>query len=455
MLASNTNGVFIVLFLNTGLLLTVANANLTEHPPHFITNIFKGPYYDYEPEWYAAVGFLILKTMIINAFMPFVGLATGYFIPKLKRKMDMKWGSDRYVTKKTSMIAYKKVWSGGEYIMHVKDSGILLIVFVTAMYGVGMPLLFPVAAFNFCNQFLCERIMACYQVKLPPALDDRLTNNMLSMMKWAPLIMLFNGYWMLSNRQIFANTWSYVPNSASSTSMKSDHFITFSVNWAIPVLLMALCAVFLILFIRIVPNDIRMKWGFSLQQKEIEVDEDLPNFFDTVLLSQADELVNEEKNLKLWYGIECNDPDTVRILDEAKQPKRSIMGTPWYTVLSNDQYKEDFAYIGGFVEEREKLIEDDYEPEFTNEEQEKRLEASNLDKEGGMTNEERDAEWILRKDERIKCEQSDLVILLLNIACVPDSVVVKIPDFNHGWSQQFLKLIENYKQTEYKGDGDF
>jgi uncharacterized membrane protein YidH (DUF202 family) len=213
MLATNTNGVFIVLFLNTGLLLLIANANLTEHPPHFITKHFVGPYYDYEPEWYAAVGFLILKTMIINAFLPFSGLALGYFLPLLKRKMDMKWGKNRYVTKKTSMIAYKKVWSGGEYVMHVKDSGILLIVFVTCMYGVGMPLLFPVAAFNFANQFFCERIMVCYQVKLPPALDDRLTNNLLAMIKWAPLIMLFNGYWMLSNKQIFANKWSYVPNS--------------------------------------------------------------------------------------------------------------------------------------------------------------------------------------------------------------------------------------------------
>jgi len=33
------------------------------------------------------------------------------------------------------------------------------------------------------------------------------------MMKWAPLIMLFNGYWMLSNKQIFDNGWSYMPNS--------------------------------------------------------------------------------------------------------------------------------------------------------------------------------------------------------------------------------------------------
>jgi len=54
-----------------------------------------------------------------------------------------------------------------------------------------------------------------------------------------------------------------------------------------------------------------------------------------------------------------------------------------------------------------------------------------------MTAEERAEEWEIRKDERIKCEQSDLVILLLNIACVPDSVIKGIPDFNEGWSRQF------------------
>lgn len=149
MLANVTNGVFTALYLNTGFLLTMANANLTEHPPHFITNNFKGPHHDYGPEWYAEVGFLILKTMIINAFLPFSGLALGWGLPWIHRKMDMKWGNDRYVTKKTSMIAYKKTWSGGEYIMHIKNAGLLLVVFVTCMYGVGMPLLFPVAACNF------------------------------------------------------------------------------------------------------------------------------------------------------------------------------------------------------------------------------------------------------------------------------------------------------------------
>jgi len=57
-----------------------------------------------------------------------------------------------------------------------------------------------------------------------------------------------------------------------------------------------------------------------------------------------------------------------------------------------------------------------------------------------MTNEERLAEWKDHRDVRVKCEQSDLVILLLNIACVPDYVIKKIPNFEEGWSEEFLKI---------------
>jgi hypothetical protein len=52
-LASITNGVFIAQFFNAGLLLPLVNANLTEHPPAFLTSILNGAYYDYTPEWYS------------------------------------------------------------------------------------------------------------------------------------------------------------------------------------------------------------------------------------------------------------------------------------------------------------------------------------------------------------------------------------------------------------------
>jgi hypothetical protein len=70
------------------------------------------------------------------------------------------------------MAQYKDLYSGVDYVIHFKCSGVINIVWVTMMYGVGLPILFPIAAFNFLNQYVCERIIVTYQTKLPPALDD-------------------------------------------------------------------------------------------------------------------------------------------------------------------------------------------------------------------------------------------------------------------------------------------
>jgi hypothetical protein len=182
--------------------------------------------------------------MIINSIVPYVGIVAGLLIPKLKKAHDNKFTGDLYVTRKTGMQKYKDIQSGAEYVIHFKYSGILNIVYITMMYGVGMPILFPIAAFNFFNQWVCERLTVALLVKQPPALDAKLTNNCISLLKWSPLFLLFNGYWMLSNKQIFLNTWEFIEKSTDS--MKSEHFIFFGVNWASPILLISFSAVFLI-----------------------------------------------------------------------------------------------------------------------------------------------------------------------------------------------------------------
>jgi len=58
--------------------------------------------------------------------------------------------------------------------------------------------------------------------------------------------MLMNGYWMLSNPEIFENKWNYVP-TILNTHMKSKHFLSIDVNWAFPVLLLALASIFILL----------------------------------------------------------------------------------------------------------------------------------------------------------------------------------------------------------------
>ena len=59
-----------------------------------------------------------------------------------------------------------------------------------------------------------------------------------------------------------------------------------------------------------------------MSAKDIMVDEDLPNFFKSVRLAQADEVVKEYENLKENYMVEYEDPNVVKVLDLTNMPKK-------------------------------------------------------------------------------------------------------------------------------------
>lgn len=86
--------------------------------------------------------------------------------------------------------------------------------------------------------------------------------------------------------------------------MKSGHLYEFSSHdHALPLSLFALLH-FALLVIMIVASDWMIRLGFTLGQKDIEIDEDLPNFFKAVTLSQADEVCQKHEYLKKRYGFE-------------------------------------------------------------------------------------------------------------------------------------------------------
>jgi len=71
------------------------------------------------------------------------------------------------------------------------------------MYGMGIPILFPVACVTYFVFWHLERLGIAYTYRIPPALDDKMTINALNMLTFAPVLFMCNGYWMLSNMQIF------------------------------------------------------------------------------------------------------------------------------------------------------------------------------------------------------------------------------------------------------------
>lgn len=333
--------------------------------------------------------------------MPMVGVSIGFGVPWIKKLLDSKFTSNPYVTKSTTLSKYKSIYGGPDYLVHFKYSEMLNILFVSMLYGLGMPLLFPISGLALFMAYVCERISLAYITRQPPAMDDSLTKTALSMARFAPLLMLINGYWMLSNQQIFANVWSYKQHDLQP--MFSSHKVwPISVTWATPLLYMVVTGLLLTIASVMFNNHLKA-WGFSMQRTDIEVDEDLPNFWTAVKFSQAQEVVKEFDNMKEGYMVEIEDPRVIEILSGiTTMPKRAIQRTPWYNILSNQTYNEAFYYIGAHIGEREKLIKDADENDDNN------------------------------------CEQSDIVNLLLNLGNIPDEVAQKF-NFTPGFQPDFKK----------------
>jgi len=143
--------VFYAQFFNTGLIILFVNAHLGEHTGIPLYKVFRGPFYDYSPQWYVDVGFKIVQTMIIQAMLPYSALVMGFAMPFGIKLYDSRFSMDSRITRQTTMQCYKNVHQGVDYVIHFKYSAVLNVVYVTCMYGIGMPILFPIAALNLFN----------------------------------------------------------------------------------------------------------------------------------------------------------------------------------------------------------------------------------------------------------------------------------------------------------------
>ena len=98
--------------------------------------------------WFRSIGNTVVSTMFFNAFFPLLE-AGGYFALRIFfRLLDRGCSCNKYKTKKTSIQSYIDTYTGPYYLMHYKYSTLLNIVFVTFMYGLGIPILFPIACLS-------------------------------------------------------------------------------------------------------------------------------------------------------------------------------------------------------------------------------------------------------------------------------------------------------------------
>lgn len=333
--------------------------------------------------WYIDCGLKIMIAMVIQMCLPFISVTLAHLVPYLKQRYDNRGTGDPFVTRSTTIAWYKWFNGGSEYMIHFKYSDALNVTYVALTYGLAMPILFPIAAITLKLQQTFEKVAIAWCARMPPAMDNALNNNALSMVTFAPMFLLMNGFWLIDNKIIFDNHWEY--RMRVNETMRSGHvFEGFVVNQATPLLLFVVFSWALHVIFAVVSEETLARFGFTLEKERISVDEDLPNFFEAIKLRQADEIVSEYYNIRNRYGLEIEDADVIKRLERIQIPEKSIQGTPWYNPLTNTDYTERFNFYGAHIKDRAAFIKDN------------------------------------NKD---KVVQSDICVLLSNLSAIPDEII--------------------------------
>ena len=97
------------------------------------------------------------------------------------------------------------LYAGPNHLLHFKYSSVMNTTFVTFMYGLALPVLFPIALLHFFVLYTMEKLLLTYYYRKPPMYDEKMNATALGILKWAPMFMMAFGFWIMGNEQIFSN----------------------------------------------------------------------------------------------------------------------------------------------------------------------------------------------------------------------------------------------------------
>ena len=101
------------------------------------------------------------------------------------------------------MAAFIDLYSGPEFQIHWKYAYMLTVVYITFLFGPGLPILFPIALGSLVFLFTVERLLLAYSYRKPPMYDDTMNAAALNLLMLSPIGYILSSAYMYSNQQVF------------------------------------------------------------------------------------------------------------------------------------------------------------------------------------------------------------------------------------------------------------
>lgn len=203
--------------------------------------------------------------------------------------------------------------------------------FLTFFYGVAMPILFPMGIFQMVNQRLCQKLRVAYICKLPPLMNSQLSDEVLIFLKYAPLVLLLHGFWIMDNQQMFDTRWSYIDKTYKP--MNSRHYFTdLHFNQSTP---LAYCLFFctsMIFILKVVPLETLNYYGFGMFKHMLKVHEGLPKFKNSMPPENLNRITILRNHINQQYGFEFLENLFIDELKGGKMTSRKLQNDPFYNI---------------------------------------------------------------------------------------------------------------------------
>ncbi|CDW90155.1 UNKNOWN [Stylonychia lemnae] len=342
--------VFFSQFLNTAILLLLVNGNTQQTFLRFLG--LDGQFPDFTLEWYVDIGPALVQTMFIAAIFPAIEFAYGYPMKVAFRLLDSgcKKGGPKK-TKKNTIQQYVNLYAGPDHLLHFKYSSVMNVTFVTFMYGLALPLLFPIALLAFLVLYITEKLTITYYYKKPPMYDQKMNEAAIGILKWAPFFMMIFGFWQLGNMQIFSHEIGI--KDYATDPVVTNHDIQLSGDQALPLFIFAIIF-FACLFFNDLIFGLLVKGNICESQEEDEVDEQLGSYFECLTPYQRKIWFYEEKHLQRTLKITTIDDYAKEKLRSSKSGQKQIRDVKIlmfnkiqcynYEILTNQKYADAFQF---------------------------------------------------------------------------------------------------------------
>ena len=91
------------------------------------------------------------------------------------------------------------LYAGPAFSLNYKYSYIMVVVYVTFLFGPGVPILFPIAYVSLLGFYVTEKLCMAYSNRIPPMFTTEANQATMKILLGAPMIYCFIGAWMFSN----------------------------------------------------------------------------------------------------------------------------------------------------------------------------------------------------------------------------------------------------------------